>query len=859
MKIFSERRLLHRRASDFDDQTRYSPRVAEANAQLQQEAHQQQLTSLQQSGQSVNQAPAPVASDVRQQQLQAQPGSILNQAAQAGNPISYNTTSGQVTQLNTDPRNPSGYVAPGAKVGDERNMFPTGNSATSMTERSAARGQQRSKADEVESKIRSQYAGLGIADPALIEKAVSEARAAALNEDAAELSRQTAEKEKMNAGINQRQETEQTTPTSATGAGAAAAFANLPPEAQFLAPFLQQYQQSIDQSLQENAQMTAGMLEGVNKSFGSVDSQLAEMREGYKASTDAMQGLLEDAKEQTDRALAEQVKAEKDRLAWEEYSVRTKVERQKRDQHDALVAQFALAGGFGQPAAMAEVMSSDAEFDSKLQDLAVQFSFARTDLAAKFSGLYAENQNNYVTQTVSNMKELRSSLERIGMQSISNAQARQSAEQSILSKAFDRQASLRDQLAKQNLDTAGQMVSLMHRDQQLKLEEKRYEEQRDWDKYKFEVDQNLRMMEMGASQQAKEEAAAEKEDQQSFDRFLRTQQQISGRIAQDKIVQGAETVQVRYDNIRSAERYAQQQYQLYKDGKIDKKSMNFVDQALINSFNKMVDPESVVREAEYARTPEGMAVFEKWEAKARNIVDGGILTPDEREELTRVSEKLWGSWEETLNQRRERFYLQVDAYNQRAPEDYQLQYDEFGLPSDYTTSTQRESLDDLLPAGYVPSGNPFQPQGGEESPASSYLGYGKVTQGFATPIASRTQGGLYDESTVKAWGGTHKGLDIAMKQGTDLPAPVSGTVVYAGQDGGWGGTVIIRDESGAEHRLSHLSTVGLQEGAKISKGQIVGKSGGKPGTSGAGNSTGAHLDYRIRVGGKYVDPLSYAT
>ena len=65
------------------------------------------------------------------------------------------------------------------------------------------------------------------------------------------------------------------------------------------------------------------------------------------------------------------------------------------------------------------------------------------------------------------------------------------------------------------------------------------------------------------------------------------------------------------------------------------KSFIAVDQALITLFNKMTDPQSVVRESEYARTPQNMSLLNRIKGKAEKIMAGGAgLTPEERQALT---------------------------------------------------------------------------------------------------------------------------------------------------------------------------------------------------------------------------------
>ena len=62
-----------------------------------------------------------------------------------------------------------------------------------------------------------------------------------------------------------------------------------------------------------------------------------------------------------------------------------------------------------------------------------------------------------------------------------------------------------------------------------------------------------------------------------------------------------------------------------------------VDQSIITIFNKMLDPSSVVRESEYARTPQDMAMLNRIKGKWEKLSTGGAgLTDDERQALQRM-------------------------------------------------------------------------------------------------------------------------------------------------------------------------------------------------------------------------------
>ncbi|MFA6064072.1 MAG: hypothetical protein WC736_15895 [Gallionella sp.] len=73
-----------------------------------------------------------------------------------------------------------------------------------------------------------------------------------------------------------------------------------------------------------------------------------------------------------------------------------------------------------------------------------------------------------------------------------------------------------------------------------------------------------------------------------------------------------------------------------------KKTNNYVavDQALITMFNKMTDPQSVVRESEYARTSNDIATVNMIKGKAQKVLTGGAgLTNDERTALKVMSDR----------------------------------------------------------------------------------------------------------------------------------------------------------------------------------------------------------------------------
>lgn len=96
----------------------------------------------------------------------------------------------------------------------------------------------------------------------------------------------------------------------------------------------------------------------------------------------------------------------------------------------------------------------------------------------------------------------------------------------------------------------------------------------------------------------------------------------------------------------------------------------------------------------------------------------------------------------------------------------------------------------------------------------------------------------------------HLGVDYGAPMGTPVKAVGEGTVSVRGWVGGYGNQIALRHAAGLESMYSHLSGFarGLQKGNKVRQGQVIGYVGS------TGQSTGPHLDFRLKQGGKFVDP-----
>jgi murein DD-endopeptidase MepM/ murein hydrolase activator NlpD len=101
----------------------------------------------------------------------------------------------------------------------------------------------------------------------------------------------------------------------------------------------------------------------------------------------------------------------------------------------------------------------------------------------------------------------------------------------------------------------------------------------------------------------------------------------------------------------------------------------------------------------------------------------------------------------------------------------------------------------------------------------------------------------------------HYGVDYGAPVGTAVQVTADGTVTFAGRNGGGGNMVTVRHTNGYETNYLHLSRYGkgVRRGARVSQGQVVGYVGS------TGLSTGPHLDYRVTLNGRWINPLTISS
>ncbi|SET93584.1 Murein DD-endopeptidase MepM and murein hydrolase activator NlpD, contain LysM domain [Salinibacillus kushneri] len=122
------------------------------------------------------------------------------------------------------------------------------------------------------------------------------------------------------------------------------------------------------------------------------------------------------------------------------------------------------------------------------------------------------------------------------------------------------------------------------------------------------------------------------------------------------------------------------------------------------------------------------------------------------------------------------------------------------------------------------------------------------TGDFKWPAA----GGYVSSGMGQRWGSFHKGIDIARPSNRSIYAADNGVVESAGYDsGGYGNRIVINHKNGYKTTYSHLSSIKVNAGQTVKKGQVIGIMGS------TGHSTGTHLHFEVYKNGSLQNPSNY--
>lgn len=127
---------------------------------------------------------------------------------------------------------------------------------------------------------------------------------------------------------------------------------------------------------------------------------------------------------------------------------------------------------------------------------------------------------------------------------------------------------------------------------------------------------------------------------------------------------------------------------------------------------------------------------------------------------------------------------------------------------------------------------------------------------FVSPVPDKSPSGygMRLHPILNVWR-MHNGDDLTAACGEAVVASATGTVTYAGANGGYGNLVTIDHGKHGGKQIStnyaHLSVIGVKVGQKVKMGQGIAKAGN------TGLSTACHLHFEVMEDGGFVDPTPY--
>lgn len=97
----------------------------------------------------------------------------------------------------------------------------------------------------------------------------------------------------------------------------------------------------------------------------------------------------------------------------------------------------------------------------------------------------------------------------------------------------------------------------------------------------------------------------------------------------------------------------------------------------------------------------------------------------------------------------------------------------------------------------------------------------------------------------------HDGIDLAAPVGTLVKTAGPGTVVYAGEQRGYGLIAIVEHPNGLTTLYAHNHDLRVKTGQQVRAGQVIASVGE------SGRTTGPHLHFEVRRDGVPVDPIPH--
>lgn len=125
-----------------------------------------------------------------------------------------------------------------------------------------------------------------------------------------------------------------------------------------------------------------------------------------------------------------------------------------------------------------------------------------------------------------------------------------------------------------------------------------------------------------------------------------------------------------------------------------------------------------------------------------------------------------------------------------------------------------------------------------------------LNRGFSYPLRNFQISSAYGPriNPVTGRSGMHAGLDLSAPEGSPVYAAKNGTVIETGEDAIMGKYVILGHDNNWLSFYGHLSAILAVPQEQVSSGSLIGRVGS------TGQSTGPHLHFELRQGGRSRDP-----
>ncbi len=137
-------------------------------------------------------------------------------------------------------------------------------------------------------------------------------------------------------------------------------------------------------------------------------------------------------------------------------------------------------------------------------------------------------------------------------------------------------------------------------------------------------------------------------------------------------------------------------------------------------------------------------------------------------------------------------------------------------------------------------------------------GTGTLGMDWPVPPTRGLSAYFRDSGYRNFFGVAHNAIDIPSPQATPIRAPADGFVTKTADNGLGYSYIVVAHGNGIMSLYGHVYSIMVEPGEFVSRGSVIGLSGGQPGTRGAGwMTTGSHLHFEVFLNGKHTDPLQF--